>query len=150
MTTAEYPAFAQKFLSIKGGDHSIIHVDFQPGNDIHDKALTAPVTELATFLYDSAVPESFDSAVQNIAKAMESDKTPGFQGAAYGYASEEEITTLDGKKGKGAAVLAVGWDNVDAHKKFQETSTFKEHIDGLTSGMSSLEVIHVQFLEFVA
>jgi hypothetical protein len=150
MTTAEYPSFAQKFLSIKGGDHSIIHVDFKPGNDIQDKALTAPVTELATFLFPTSIPENYETTVQNVDKAIVAAKTPGFQGAAYGFAHEDEVTTDEGKKGKAAAVLAIGWDSVEDHAKFQESSTFKEHIGGLTEGISALEVVHVRFLEFVA
>jgi hypothetical protein len=149
MTTTEYPSFAKKFLSIKGGDHSIIHVDFKPSNDIHDKALTAPVTELATFLFPSAIPESYESGLLEFDAANVEAKIKGYQGAAYGFAHEDEVVLEDGKKGK-AVVLAIGWDSVEDHLKFRETSTFKEHINLLTDGISGAEMVHVQFLEFVA
>jgi len=148
MATAEYPGFAKSFLSIKGGDHSIIHVDFKPENEIHDKALTAPVTELATFIFPGAVPDSYEAGVLKFHEANLEAKVAGYQGAAYGF-THEEVTLEDGKKGK-AVVLAIGWDAVDSHLKFRETQTFKDHIHLLTDGISGAEMIHVQFLEFVS
>jgi hypothetical protein len=144
--TAAYPAFKERFQTFSGGPPRIIHVDFQPEGAL-DIAITAPVTEVATFVFGSdGTPSGYGAGVEKFGAAIESAGIAGFLGAAYGFALEE--VEIDGKKGK-AAVLAIGWDSVDAHLQFRETQTFKDNIHFLRTGTVAVEMHHVQFLEFL-
>jgi hypothetical protein len=144
--TPAYPAFKERFQTFSGGPPRIIHVDFKPEGAL-DKAITAPVTEVATFVFGpDGVPSGFGAGVEKFGAAIEAGSIPGFLIATYGFALEE--VEIDGKKGK-AAVLAIGWDSVDAHMQFRETQTFKDNIHFLRDGVAAAEMHHVQFLEFL-
>ncbi|EME40356.1 hypothetical protein DOTSEDRAFT_66151 [Dothistroma septosporum NZE10] len=146
MAAAHYQPFLKRFLTIAGGSPSIAHAELKPDGAL-SKALAAPVTEVATFYFDSAPPgDALDNA-QKFAKMVEDGKAQGVLGAAVGITHEE--IEREGVKGKGL-VIAIGWTSVDAHMKFRETETFKENINLLRNGAKKIEMHHVAFMNFVA
>ena len=146
MAAAHYQPFLQRFLTIADGSPSIAHADLEPAGAV-SKALAAPVTEVATFYFDSAPPgDALDNA-HKFVKMVEDGHTEGYLGAAVGVTHEE--IEREGVKGKGL-VIAIGWASVDAHMKFRETETFKENIDLLRTGAKEIEMHHVAFMKVVA
>jgi hypothetical protein len=75
-------------------------------------ALSAPVTELATFYFEGAPPKDHLEGVHKFRQLAEEKKWEGYLGSAAGITYEE--VEREGVKGK-AAVLAIGWTSVDAH-----------------------------------
>lgn len=146
MTQAHYQPFLNRFLTIAGGAPSIAHADLKPDGAV-SKALAAPVTEIATFYFDSAPPSDALENAQKFGKMLEDEKTEGFLGGAVGLTYEE--IEREGVKGKGM-VIAIGWESVDAHMKFRETATFKDNINLLRNGAEKIEMHHVAFMSFVA
>lgn len=116
------------------------HVDFQPPSAL-SKALSAPVTEFATF-YCSPAPAS--NWLSNAAKAAEwlekEASSAGYAGMAYGVTHEE--VEYKGVKGR-AGIVAIGWGSKEAHMEFRETQTFKENIGLLRGEAKAIEMYHV-------
>lgn len=126
------------------GPVSIHHVDFQPPSAL-PKALSAPVTEIATF-YCSPAPGS--DWLSNAAKAAEwlekEASSAGYTGTAYGITHEE--VEYKGVKGK-AGVVIIGWKSKEAHMEFRETQTFKENIGLLRGEAKAIEMHHVVMMQ---
>ena len=146
MAAAHYQPFLNRFLTIAAGTPSIAHADLQPHGAVA-RALAAPVTEVATFYFDSAPPGDALENAQKFIKVVEDEKTEGFLGAAVGVTYEE--IEREGVKGKGM-VIAIGWSSVDVHMKFRETETFKNNINLLRNGAGKIEMHHVAFMNFLA
>lgn len=142
-----YKPFAQKFLSLAGGKPTIVHADFQAHSAL-ETAVAAPVTEVATFVFEGAVPDGYAEGLEAFRAAAEKEAaSTGYKGASFGFTVEE--VEIDGVKGP-AAVLAIGWESIDAHLKYRETQTFKDNIHHLRTGVKASSIHHVQFLNFVA
>jgi hypothetical protein len=61
MKSDAYGAFGKEFGAIIGGDLNLVHVDFKPEGGAN-RAMSAPVTEVATFYFDGSPPEdAFES-----------------------------------------------------------------------------------------
>jgi heme-degrading monooxygenase HmoA len=142
-----YKPFAQKFLSLAGGKPTIVHADFEPHSAL-EAAVAAPVTEVATFVFEGAIPDGYASGLEAFRSAAETQAaSSGYKGASFGFVKEE--VEVDGVKGP-AAVLAIGWESIDAHLAFRETQTFKDNIHHLRTGVKASSIHHVQFLNFVS
>ena len=125
----------------------MVHVDFKPDGGLA-AALSAPVTEVATFFHDGAPPEGHEA---NVAKFRENaekhEAAKDILGVAYGTTYEE--VEKDGVKGK-AAVLAIGWPSVEVHMALRQTQFFKDNIALLRNDAKGIEVHHTNFMNFVA
>lgn len=143
MKDASYQPFVKRLSTIFNGAPDVIHVDLKPDGGL-PAALSAPVTEVATFYFDGGPPEN---AHEGVEKAMNALKAEGhnLQGWAYGTTYEE--IERDGHKGKGA-VLTIGWDSVEAHMEARKGQAFKDNIDSLRNGAKAIEMHHCQFMNF--
>ena len=135
-----YQAIEDSWKPIMNSQPEIVHVDFEPVRGLQE-AISAPVTEVATFSFDGSPPED---AYQNVEKAVEVLKKAGatFQGWAYG--STHEIIEKNGIKGK-SAVLIGGWESIEKHNEVRAMQAFKENMHLLGNGTKGVEVHHVQF-----
>jgi hypothetical protein len=88
----------------------------------------ADSNQLATFYFDGSPPSSYIDDVAKFDKELQ--KADGYLGYAVGIT--HETVEHEGVKGK-AAVLAIGWNSVDAHMAFRETQAFKDNIGLLRS-----------------
>lgn len=147
MATEAYTPFLQRFQSIVGGAHRMVHVDLEPAADFV-KAISAPVTEVGTFYFDGEAPANWLEGLEKFRSVMLKENSDGLLGACAGttYESDNE---REGVKGK-AAVLLIGWESVEKHMAFRETATFKDNVHLLRAGVQKAEVHHVKFLSFVA
>ena len=126
----------------------MVHADLEPAIDVA-KSTSAPVTEIATFYFGGDAPEGYVDGVLKFRDILNAEKSDGFLGAAAGVTYEDNVKSpKDGHEGK-AAVLVIGWDSVEKHMAFRETSTFKENLHLLRNGVKEAEMHHVQFMEFV-
>jgi hypothetical protein len=142
MVDPSYKPFFEKFTTIIGGPISLIHVDFNPPGAAK-KALSANVTEAATFYFDGA-PN--DDAFESAKKFFEACKPEADVPWAYGITHEE--IEKDGVKGKGA-VLLVGWENVEQHMALREKDVFKQNATLLRQNCKAVEMHHTQFMNYV-
>ena len=132
-----YKPFVERFSTIFAGPPKITHADLQP-SDGFEKAVSAPVTEVATFYFDGAPPENaYESAIKAI-DALAKDGGQKIYGHAYGVT--EEVIEREGVKGKGA-VLVIGWENREAHMAARETQAFKDNIQGLRNGAQKMNFV---------
>ena len=142
-----YGPHLQRCATIMDGPVEIAHVDFEPAGAL-SKAISAPVTEIATF-YCEGEPGS--EWMSNAAKAGEwlarEAAEAGYLGIVYGITHEE--VEYKGVKGK-AAVIAIGWKSVEAHMSFRETQTFKENIGLLRGEAKAIEMHHVVMMKALA
>lgn len=123
----------------------IVHVDFEP-QDGFKAAMTAPVTEVATFYFDGGPPENAHDGVK---KALENcQNETGFKIRGHGYGFTHETLEKDGLKGK-AAVLVIGWESIDDHMELRKTESFKNNIGMLRNGAGKIEMHHTKFMNFV-
>lgn len=128
------------------GPVDIHHVDFEPAGALR-KALSAPVTEFATFYCDaqSAPGAEWKSNAAKAGEWLEKEASQvGYLGLAYGVTHEE--IEYKGVKGK-AAVIAVGWTSKEAHMAFRETQTFKENTGLLRGEAKAIEMHHVVMMQ---
>lgn len=144
MASPAYVPFLERIGTIMSGPASIHHVDFHSSAAL-TKALSAPVTELATW-HCSCEPDA--DWLANAAKAvqwLEKDATAsGYLGMAYGITHEE--VEYKGVKGK-SGVAAIGWKSKEAHMAFRETQTFKENIGLLRGKAEAIEMHHVALMQ---
>lgn len=144
MTSSSYGPFMQRFGQVISDPTtvSLTHVDFSsPGNLA--KALSAPITEIATFYFDGAPPSDYGSGVEK-AEHWIGGVGGGYLGLAWGTTHEE--VERDGVKGK-AAVVAIGWQSYEAHMAFRGREDFKEKIGLLRSSSKAVEMHHVAFMQ---
>jgi len=139
--SSEYPPFMKAFGKIIAGGAQLIHVDFQPASAL-TKALSAPVTEIATFYHNGAPSDSYVEDALKIEPVLA--KADGYLGAALGVTYEE--VEREGVKGK-AAVLVVGWQSKEAHMAFRETESFRENIGMLRGEAKGIEMHHVALMK---
>ncbi|CAK4000932.1 Hypothetical predicted protein [Lecanosticta acicola] len=143
--TGAYKPFLQRFMTIVDGEPTICHVDFKPDGAL-PRALSAPVTEVATFYFAGEAPKDYLEKATRFLANNEGEKVDGYLGGAVGTTYEE--IEREGVKGKGA-VLVIGWSSVEAHMKFRETSTFKDNIQLLRQGAQKISMNHVPFMTFI-
>lgn len=147
MAAEEYKPFLNRFLTIANGKPTMVHADLKPEGDL-SRALSAPVTEVATFYFGGQAPPDYLEGVLKFRDILNKEQSDGFLGAAAGVTHEDDVER-EGVKGK-AAVLLIGWESVDKHMAFRESSTFKENIGLLRNGASKIEMHHVQFMDLLA
>ncbi|KAL2058849.1 hypothetical protein ABVK25_000141 [Lepraria finkii] len=142
-----YGPFAKHLMTIVDGPLTMHHANFTPHPP--SAALshtTSPVTEVLTCVLPSQ-DESFEKNVNKFLDIIK-EKAEGGKAAAQGWIIEDvEHENLGaGKKGK-AFVCMMGWESLDAHLKFRETSDFKDNIHLLREGPVGVEVHHTAFVE---
>ncbi|EME77976.1 uncharacterized protein MYCFIDRAFT_70693 [Pseudocercospora fijiensis CIRAD86] len=147
IATEVYQPFLQRFLTMTAGAPRMIHADMQPESEF-SRAVAAPVTEVATFYFDGEAPADYLEGVEKFRQVIEKDGADGYLGACVGSTYEDD-NEREGVKGQ-AAVVLIGWESVDKHMAFRETSSFKDNIKWLRNGAQKIEMHHVQFMEFVA
>lgn len=145
MASGEYKGFRNRFDTIFEGSPDIVHVDMQPEGGLA-AALSAPVTEVATFYFNDGPPSN---AHEGVEKALNALKAEGHILQGWAYGPTHETIEKDGVKGKGA-VLAIGWESVDAHMEARKGQAFKDNIDALRNGAKAIEMHHVQFMNFLS
>lgn len=142
MHKPEYGPFLQKFSSVFAEAPKIHHANLEPFDNVA-KALSAPVTEVATFFFEGAPPADYLNGFHQFREVVERTPDSGYFSSAAGPTVEE--IEHDGVKGK-AIVLLIGWKSVDAHTLFRETQVFKDNISLLRSSSKAREVHHVAFM----
>lgn len=151
MQTEGYKPFVGRFSTIleEGGSPAfqMMHVDFKPEGGL-TKATSAPITEVATFYFGGEAPSGYEDGVHQFRDIIDKDKAAGYLGSALGITHEDDVER-EGAKGK-AAVLVIGWQSVEAHMAFRETTTFKDNIHLLRNGVQKAEMHHTQFMNVVA
>lgn len=136
----EYQCFREKLGVTHTGNPDLIHVDFQPESGVAE-ALSAPVTEVATFYYDKAPPASSYDGAKTLLEALIKD---GVNIKGWAFGTTHEVITRDGVRGKGN-VLLVGWDTMEAHAESHSTQALKDHIHKLTTPeVKTYEMHHVR------
>ncbi|KAM3422044.1 hypothetical protein BST61_g2420 [Cercospora zeina] len=150
MATEEYKPFLNRFLTIVGGELQMMHAKLEPSGEL-TKALSAPVTEIATFYFGSdGAPEGYVEGVGKFKEIMEKEKSDGFIAAAVGLTVEDNVKSPAKKDVEGkAAVLVIGWESVEKHMQFRETATFKDNLHYLRNGVKDVEMHHVALMNFV-
>lgn len=145
MASPAYKPFLDTFGTIMSGSPQLSHVDLQPSASEAAKAISAPVTEVATFYFDG---EPNADWLDNAAKAREwLVKEAGESlGAAFGIT--HEVVEYKGVKGK-AAVLVAGWSSKEAHVEFRGMETFRENIPLLRGDSKAIEMHHVVLMHAV-
>ncbi|KAK5406883.1 hypothetical protein LTR06_008378 [Exophiala xenobiotica] len=119
----------------------IFHVDFEPPNK-HRTVLSAPVTEVATFFFDDAPPADYLNGAATFSQHCVEVKADGFIDLVAGITYQD--LEREGVKGK-AAVVMIGWRNIDDHAKFRETQVYKDHFHLLRRDATKIEVHHVAY-----
>jgi len=122
---------------------SLLHVDLKPEGGL-TSALSAPVTEVATFYFDGAPPEN---AAEGVDKALNALVAEGHKLAGWAFGVTYEEFEKDGVKGK-CGILTIGWESVDAHMEARKGQAFKDNIDSLRNGAKGIEMHHVQVMNF--
>ena len=125
------------------GQAEVFHVDFEPQRGLHE-ALSAPVTEVATFAFEGGPPED---AFQNIEKAAEALKKGGATFHGWSYGTTHETVANEGFEGKNA-VLVAGWESVEKHMEVRGSQAFKDNMRYLGNGAKGVEAHHVHFEQF--
>lgn len=144
MASPAYQPFIARIGAIMSGPAAIHHVDFSPSGAL-TTALSAPVTELATFYCSGAPGADWESNAAKAAEWLASEAaSAGYLGMAYGVTHEE--VEYKGVKGK-AAVAAIGWTSKEAHMAFRETQTFRENIGLLRGEAKAIEMHHVVLMQ---
>ena len=138
-----YAPFRANLSKVVGGDISVTHQDLRPAGGLK-AAMSAPVTEVATFYFDGGPPDDAFESCEKFIKACEGEAK--VLGWAYGVTQEE--IEREGVKGFGA-VLAIGWESVDAHMEFRTKGVFKENIGLLRQTAKKIEMHHVRFMNYV-
>ena len=147
MADPVYGPFGKHLMSIVDGSLTMYHANLKPHPPSAAISSThSPVTECLT-CYFSSLDSSFEENFNRFVAAASED-TAGIRAAAGGWLVEdiEHEKIGPGKKGKAFAAF-LGWDSVEAHKKFRETDTFKDNIHLLREGPVALEVHHTVFVE---
>ncbi|KAF1352282.1 hypothetical protein BDV97DRAFT_397317 [Delphinella strobiligena] len=141
MTSPEYGPMVESLEAIISGPPSFVHYDFASMGKLV-AALSAPVTELATFYLPSKT-SSFQTNLERFEKASSESGTNGFLGITTGWSIEdvEHEGFSEGKTGK-SVLLAIGWDSIDAHMAFRETDVFKDIIGLLRGEPKGVELHH--------
>ena len=90
--------------------------------------------------------EERNSWYQNFRKFLEKAivDAEGLVAEAHGWVVEE--ITYNSMKSN-AFVLFMGWDSVEKHMAYRETTSFKESIHLVRDGVRGLEAHHVKFSE---
>lgn len=146
MNSREYEPFLKRIGTILDGAPSLVHVDFKPDGGLA-AALSAPVTEIATFFHADAPPSDHEDNAAKFEKSYKEKGDTNILGFAYGTTHEE--MEKDGVKGK-AAVLAIGWPSVEAHMELRSTQFFKDNIDNLRNGAKAIEMHHINTMSIAA
>lgn len=115
------------------------HTDFEPHEQVQ-KAMTAPVTEIATFYFDDEPPDGYVVQFQNFLKAASRETKARPIASAVGVTHEE--VEQDDVKGN-AVVLMVGWESIEAHEAFRDSQTYHEYMPKLMQGVEKVHVHHV-------
>lgn len=142
-----YGPFAKHLMTIVDGPLTMHHANFTPHPPSAALSHTnSPVTEVVTCV----LPSQDESFEKNISKLLDiiKEKAEGVKAAAQGWIIEDvEHENLEsGKKGK-AFVCMIGWESLDAHLKFRETSDLKDNIHLLREGPVGVEMHHTAFVE---
>ena len=147
MADPGYGPFGKHLMSIVDGHPTMYHANLNPHPpSAAISSTSSPATECLTCYFSSLDPsyeENFNKFVAVLSKDVE-----GFKAAAGGWLVEdvEHEKIGSGKKGK-AFVGFLGWESVEAHKKFRETEAFNDNIHLLREGPVALEVHHTVFVE---
>ena len=141
MASPEYGPMVKGLEAIFAGDPQFLHYDFPSAAKLAF-ALSAPVTELATF-YLLSESHSWDENVKEFLNRTV-DGADGLVGGTSGWSLEdvEHDKFPTGEKGK-AYLLAIGWESLEAHMAFRETDLFKNSISLLMGEPKSVELHHV-------
>lgn len=126
----EYKAVAERISAIFTGAGYMYHVDLEPHSEVQ-KALAAPVTQIATFYFDDEPPEEYSDTLKAFQEAaLKESEGPAALAVGITY---EEVEHED-VKGK-AAILLYGWNDIKAHEAFRSSSAYREHGMKLAEGV---------------
>jgi hypothetical protein len=140
MAADAYQPFREKLGTIHTDVPDVVHVDFWPDKGL-SAALSAPVTEVATFYYDEAPPETAFEGAKTLIEALKKD---GVKIMGWAFGTTHEVIERDGVRGKGN-ILVVGWETVEAHSDSHNTQALKDNIHKLTTPeVKAIEMHHVQ------
>ena len=128
-------------MTIVDGPFTMLHANLTPHPATAALGTASPVTEVLTAYFEKE-DNDFAAKATQLTKAI-SENADGFKGAAGGWVIED--VEYEGKKGK-AYVAMIGWESVEAHMAFRETTAFKENIHLIREGPLGMELHHTEFV----
>ena len=128
-------------MTIVDGPLTMLHANLTPHPATAALGTASPVTEVLT-VYLEKQDNDFVAKVNQLTKVI-AENADGFKGVAGGWVIED--VEYKGKKGK-AYVATLGWESVEAHMAFRETSEFKDNIHLLREGPMGMELHHTEFV----
>lgn len=147
MKSPIYAAFLQQLKQLIEGDSlDMRHVPFTDQSDAI-RAFQAPITEVLTLFVESSAAAEFPAKMSSLQETV--GAAMGVSGVASGSAREEIKHENFGPGRTGSAfMLVAGWDLVDAHMAFRQTSAFKEKVHLIRgSEVKASKMRHVAFSE---
>ena len=139
MTTAAFQTVRDKLNLIHDDPPDVIHIDLQPEKGVSE-ALSAPITEVATFYYNGSPPETSFEGAKTLLEALMKD---GVKIMGWAFGTTHEVIKRDSVRGK-RNVLLVGWESMQAHADSHHTQSLKDNIHRLTTPeVKTYEMHHV-------
>lgn len=135
--------------SVCSGPHTVYHALFHPYPP--SVLVEAPVTEVMTIYfpadYSLEDQKTYDSGMRKFFEACHAH-TDDSLSTTGGWVKELQET--EGGESLKAYVALFGWESVDHHLAFRESSHFKELMDtmGVPKDMKKIDVVHVKVTEF--
>ncbi|EME42047.1 hypothetical protein DOTSEDRAFT_72969 [Dothistroma septosporum NZE10] len=137
----DYKAVAESISTIFSGPGYMHHTDFEPYDQLA-KAVSCPITEIATFYFDDEPPDGYLKRFRKFCEAAMKEEGPRPLAAAAGITHEE----VEHEDVKGNAVVFVaGWNSIEAHGRFRESEVFRKHMPGLMDGAEKSQTVHISF-----
>lgn len=138
--TDAYQQLRKKLVTRPTGIPDVVQVDFEPEGGITE-ALSAPITEVATFYFDKAPPGSAFGGAKTLLEALIKE---GHNVLGWAYGTTLQEIEREGVRGKGN-MLIVGWETVEAHAASHDGQAIKENIQLLTTpDVKTYQMHHVQ------
>jgi hypothetical protein len=126
------------------GPPALYHVHFDPPTP--GPALTSATEFLRVYFpvdYSEADQKSFHEGMLTFGKIVK-DNWQGCKDTRGGWAKEEVENPKSGEKSR-LYVAVIGWENVQSHMDFRETSHFKDNVHYLRGAkdLQHVEMTHV-------
>jgi hypothetical protein len=118
------------------------HIDFEPHEQVQ-KAMAAPVTEIATFYFDDEPPDGYVGRCQDfLGAARSSEEEGGARPVACAVGVTHEKIEFEDVRGN-AVVLMVGWESLEGHRALRDRRVYEEYMPELGIGGGVQHVHHV-------
>lgn len=149
MHSAYLPA-VKPIGSVCSGPHTVYHARFHPYAP--SVLAEAPVTEVMTIYFPAEYSlhdqKTYDNGMRKFFEACNAH-ADGFLSSTGGWV--DEVQKIEGGEEVKAYVALFGWESVNHHLAFRETTHFKELREnmGQPKDLRKIEAVHVKVTEFM-